>query len=81
MLPEVIMSRNQPTTREDTDLLSERRLDATLEESNYRTIVLILRLRCSLHLLSCSGSYSMTGGMRVRSGGGEHMGAQSRVGE
>ncbi|KAG8274850.1 hypothetical protein J6590_098718 [Homalodisca vitripennis] len=32
-------------------------------------------------VISNEGSYSMTGGMRVRSGGGERVEAQSRAGE
>ncbi|KAG8241264.1 hypothetical protein J6590_090420 [Homalodisca vitripennis] len=41
----------------------------------------LLSIACSATRLNSSGSYSMTGGMRVRSGGVERVGAQSKVGE
>ncbi|KAG8286930.1 hypothetical protein J6590_049019 [Homalodisca vitripennis] len=53
MLPQVTMSHNHHT-RGVIDLLSERRSDATLEEGDCKTILLILIPCCNLHLLSCS---------------------------
>ncbi|KAG8305393.1 hypothetical protein J6590_070703 [Homalodisca vitripennis] len=49
---------------------------STADDNNERR-----RLDCVSFTSRLLGSYSMTGGMRVRSGGVERVGAQSKVGE